>query len=47
MHSFFSKYKRSELKNLENFYKRMLHIPCGWWVTADDREKILDTLKKG
>ncbi|WP_108649835.1 DegT/DnrJ/EryC1/StrS family aminotransferase [Dongshaea marina] len=35
------------LPNLDYYYKRMIHIPCGWWVKEEDRENILDALKKG
>ncbi|WKZ71071.1 MAG: DegT/DnrJ/EryC1/StrS family aminotransferase [Melioribacteraceae bacterium] len=45
-HSFFSKSK-CELPNLDKFYSKMLHIPCGWWVTDEDREKIVDIIKSG
>lgn len=37
----------SQLSNLDKFYKKMVHIPCGWWVTMDDRERIVDLIKKG
>lgn len=36
-----------ELPNLDLFYKKMVHIPCGWWVTDEDREKIVNLIKKG
>ena len=35
------------LPGLDRFYARMLHIPCGWWVSNEDREHIADTLKRG
>lgn len=38
---------RRELPGLDRFYGRMLHIPCGWWVTDEDREAIAATLKEG
>lgn len=46
LHSVFSKYK-CELPNLDIYYKRMIHIPCGWWVTSEDRERIVNALKAG
>ena len=46
LHSVFS-YARRELPGLDDFYARMLHIPCGWWVSDEDREYICAVLKKG
>lgn len=45
-HSAFAPYRRS-LPGLELFYNRLVHIPCGWWVTEDDRERIIEALRKG
>lgn len=36
-----------ELPELDSFYSRMLHIPCGWWVNDEDREYIVNTIRKG
>lgn len=33
--------------NLDRFYEEFVHIPCGWWLTVDDREYIVETIKKG
>lgn len=38
---------RKPLPGLDEFYGRMLHLPCGWWVTDDDRERITAALKDG
>jgi dTDP-4-amino-4,6-dideoxygalactose transaminase len=46
LHSIFKGSEKS-LPGLDRFYKRLLHIPCGWWVTDDDREKIVSVLRKG
>jgi len=35
------------LPQLEKYYERMIHIPCGWWLSVEDREKIIDALSKG
>lgn len=35
------------LPNLDVFYKKMVHIPCGWWVTDEDRKKIVEVIKQG
>lgn len=36
-----------QLPNLDEFYSRMVHIPCGWWVSPEDREKIVKVIKIG
>jgi dTDP-4-amino-4,6-dideoxygalactose transaminase len=36
-----------DLPGLDTFYRRLLHIPCGWWVTDEKREEIISILKKG
>jgi dTDP-4-amino-4,6-dideoxygalactose transaminase len=38
---------RSHLPGLDSFYSRMLHIPCGWWVTDEQREYVVDCLRRG
>ena len=45
-HSVFSSSRR-ELPGLDNFYARMLHIPCGWWMDDEDREYLVHTLRRG
>ncbi len=35
------------LPELDKFYKRMVHIPCGWWVSHEIREKIVSLIKEG
>jgi perosamine synthetase len=35
------------LPALDKFYSKLVHIPCGWWVTAVDREKIVSVIKSG
>jgi len=46
LHSIFSDSRR-HLPGLDEFYSRMLHIPCGWWVGDDDRQYIADSIRKG
>lgn len=36
-----------KLPNLDLFYEKMVHLPCGWWVNALDREKIVSTIRQG
>lgn len=38
---------RCELPGLDKFYKEFVHIPCGWWVDEEDRERIVDVIKGG
>lgn len=45
-HSIFQKSKRS-LPNMDKWYKEFVHIPCGWWVGDEERERIVETIKKG
>jgi dTDP-4-amino-4,6-dideoxygalactose transaminase len=46
LHSVFAESRR-ELPGLDSFYSRMLHIPCGWWVSDEDREFIVAVIKQG
>lgn len=45
-HSVFSESKRL-LPCLDEFYQKFVHIPCGWWVSTEDRERIVALIKKG
>lgn len=45
-HSIYNDSKR-ELPNMDNFYNNFVHIPCGWWLTKEDRERIVEIIKKG
>lgn len=38
---------RCELPGLDDFYQRMLHIPCGWWIDDTQREFIADVIRRG
>lgn len=46
LHSVFAPMRR-EMPGLETYYRRLTHIPCGWWVTDEDRERIVDALRRG
>lgn len=35
------------LPNLDKFYAKMVHLPCGWWLKPNERELIVETIKKG
>jgi dTDP-4-amino-4,6-dideoxygalactose transaminase len=45
-HTVFSA-SRCELPGLDAFYRRMIHIPCGWWVDNERREYIVDVIRRG
>lgn len=36
-----------ELPNLDEFYSKMVHLPCGWWVTKEDCDKMVEVIKGG
>lgn len=36
-----------DLPNLDEFYSKMVHIPCGWWVSDADRERMVDVISGG
>ncbi|OWP85191.1 pyridoxal-5'-phosphate-dependent protein [Flavobacterium davisii] len=45
-HSVFAESK-TYLPIFDEFYEKMVHIPCGWWLTDEDRNKIVETIKQG
>lgn len=45
-HSIFADSK-CELPQMDEWYQSFVHIPCGWWVDKEDREKIVETINKG
>lgn len=45
-HSVFAESK-CELPNMDDWYSKFVHIPCGWWVDEEVREKIVESIKKG
>ena len=38
---------RSALPNLDKVVKEMICIPVGWWVTKEQREYIVKSIKQG
>lgn len=46
LHSVFASMRRP-LPGLDAYYRRLTHIPCGWWVSDVDRERIVEALRKG
>lgn len=45
-HSCVAEFK-ADLPNVDLVTKDMICIPVGWWVTEQDRQYIVDTIKKG
>lgn len=46
LHSVFAPMRRP-MPGLDSYYRRLTHLPCGWWVSDDDRERIVDALARG
>ncbi len=46
LHSVFATMRRP-LPGLDVYYRRLTHLPCGWWVSDEDRERIVDALSRG
>jgi dTDP-4-amino-4,6-dideoxygalactose transaminase len=46
IHSCLSKY-RTDLPNLDNIKNKLTAIPVGWWVSKEEREYIVECIKKG
>jgi dTDP-4-amino-4,6-dideoxygalactose transaminase len=38
---------KCELPVLDTFYDEFVHIPCGWWVGNEERDLIVQAIKKG
>ena len=45
-HSIFKESKR-DLPGMEDWYGHFVHIPCGWRIDENKREKIVKIIKKG
>ncbi len=45
-HTYLNDYP-TQMPNLDKFYSRLVHIPCGWWVTKEDCDKMVELMKKG
>jgi dTDP-4-amino-4,6-dideoxygalactose transaminase len=37
----------ASLPVLDEFYEKMVHIPCGWWVNEEAKAKIVASIKNG
>lgn len=45
-HSIFAE-SNIELPVFDEFYTKMVHIPCGWWLDDESRSKIVESIKSG
>lgn len=45
-HTYLNDFKE-ELPVMDKFYEKLVHIPCGWWVSVEDREKIVEIIRTG
>ncbi|MCX7386129.1 MAG: DegT/DnrJ/EryC1/StrS family aminotransferase [Planctomycetales bacterium] len=45
-HSYLNDFQQV-LPVLDDVYKKIVHIPCGWWVSNEDRERIVDVIRSG
>lgn len=45
-HSIF-KESRCELPGMEEWYSRFVHIPCGWWINEEARQRITECIRRG
>jgi len=36
-----------KLPNLDKFYSKLVHLPCGWWVGETERQQIVNIIKRG
>lgn len=46
LHSIFAGSK-THLPNVDKFENERVHIPCGYWVKEEDRQMIVEIIKKG
>ena len=45
-HSCVAEFK-TPLPNLDKIISKVVNIPVGWWVTEEEREYIVECIKKG
>lgn len=46
LHDYLNDFQQ-KLPNMDAFYAELVHIPCGWWVGHQEREKVVSLIKKG
>jgi len=45
-HDYLNDYHQ-QLPVLDEFYEKLVHIPCGWWVSEQQREHIVQIIRQG
>lgn len=45
-HSCFAKFNTHELPGVDEFCKHQVSVPVGWWVTPEDRRRIINTIEE-
>jgi len=45
-HSCFKRFNTRQLPGVDDFCLRQCSIPVGWWVTPEDRQKIMDAIEE-
>ena len=45
-YSVFKKYGKSDLPGCDEFCSKMINIPVGWWLTEEDRNKIVSVVNE-
>jgi dTDP-4-amino-4,6-dideoxygalactose transaminase len=45
-HDFLRDFK-VDLPNLDKFYSKMVHLPCGFWLKEEEKQLIIETIKQG
>lgn len=45
-HTVFTKFKK-KLPGLDEHLRRVVHLPCGWWVGNEERERVIKAMRRG
>jgi len=45
-YSLFKEFKDSNLPGMDEFAKRMINIPCGWWLSQEDLQYMVKVVKE-
>jgi dTDP-4-amino-4,6-dideoxygalactose transaminase len=38
---------RTPLPGLDSVYDRVVYLPVGWWLSEEDRDHVVDTIRSG
>jgi dTDP-4-amino-4,6-dideoxygalactose transaminase len=45
-YSVFKEFNKEDLPNLKYFDENIINIPCGWWLSKEDLDYIVETINK-